>query len=62
LPRKIRNELNQRLDEGWAGPPLLKWLNGLPETKGALKEHFNGQPISQQNLSQWRLGGYRDRD
>jgi hypothetical protein len=60
LPREIRNELNQRLDEGWAGPPLLKWLNGLPETKCALKEHFNGQPISQQNLSQWRLGGYRD--
>jgi hypothetical protein len=60
LPRKIRNELNQRLDEGWAGPPLLKWLNGRPETKCALKEHFNGQAISQQNLSQWRLGGYRD--
>jgi len=60
LPRKIRNEFNQRLDEGWAGPPLVKWLKGRPETRRALKEHFNGQPISQQNLSQWRLGGYRD--
>ena len=60
LPRKFRDELNRRLDEGWAGPALLQWLNGLPETKRLIKEQFNGQAISQQNLSQWRLGGYRD--
>jgi hypothetical protein len=60
LPREIREGLNWHLDQGLAGPRLLHWLNSLPETKRVLDEHFNGQPISQQNLSQWRLGGYRD--
>ncbi len=38
----------------------MKWLNELPPVKEVLREEFNGRPISEQNLSQWREGGYLD--
>ena len=59
LPVEIRDALNRRLVAGVPGPKLLEWLNGLPEARAMLHEHFNDQPISPQNLSQWR-GGFRD--
>ena len=60
LPLAIREELNRRLQSGQLSPALLPWLNQLPETNTILAEHFASQPISRQNLSEWRLGGYRD--
>jgi hypothetical protein len=60
LPRNIRNELNQRLENGEEGPALLDWLNGLPIVDNILKEHFEGAPITKQNLSEWRQGGFRE--
>jgi hypothetical protein len=60
LPRAIRETLNLRLDDNEDGPETLEWLNGLPETRGVLDAHFGGVAISKQNLSQWRLGGYRE--
>ncbi len=60
LPRAIRTELNHRLDEGDPQKDLVVWLNSLPEVKEVLKLHFEGKPISPQNLSEWKLGGYRD--
>jgi hypothetical protein len=50
--------LNQRLDDGQTGPVILDWLNALPETRSLLADSFDGVPISLQNLSQWRLGGF----
>jgi hypothetical protein len=60
LPKAIRDELNQRLENGEPGPELLPWLNSLPETRELLTEKFQGQPISKSNLSDWRQGGYRE--
>jgi hypothetical protein len=60
LPKDIREELNRRLDNGLRGAKLLKWLNELPSVKEILHEQFDGRPISVQNLSQWREGGYAD--
>jgi hypothetical protein len=60
LPDDIRQELNDRLSNGEEGPQLLAWLNALPETRELLDEDFNGVPISKQNLSEWRQGGYRE--
>jgi len=54
LPLVIRQELNRRLQDGQPGPPLLDWLNALPEAQ------FEGQPIGKMNLSAWRHGGYQD--
>jgi hypothetical protein len=60
LPREIRNELNERLDRSEESPQLLDWLNALPEVKEVVKDHFAGVPISKQNLSEWRQGGFEE--
>jgi hypothetical protein len=60
LPVNIRKELNQRLENGEEGATLLAWLNALPEVQAILKAGFGGGPITKQNLSEWRLGGFRE--
>jgi hypothetical protein len=58
LPKHVRHQLNGRLEDGEPGKPLVDWLNGLPEVQEVLKLRFAGQPISEQNLSEWKQGGY----
>jgi len=60
LPREIREELNVRLQNGEVGKSLVEWLNGLPAAQEALKERFEGRAITEQNLSEWKQGGYED--
>ena len=60
LPGLVRDELNQRLENGEEGATLLPWLNALPEVQESLKENFDAVPISKQNLSEWRQGGFRE--
>jgi hypothetical protein len=60
LPRAIREELNQRLDEGQSGQSLVAWLNTLPEVISLADAEHDGKPLREQNLSEWRKGGYRD--
>jgi len=60
LPRELRDQLNRRLDNGEPGVRLAEWLNGLPEAQQVLKSYFRGRPISEQNLSEWKAGGYLD--
>lgn len=60
LPRHIRTDLNHRLDDGQEGQPLLDWLNALPLVEQMIDEQFGGVPISPQNLSEWRQGGFRE--
>jgi hypothetical protein len=60
LPRKLREELNVRLQNGEVGTELVEWLNGLEAAQKVLKARFEGRPISEQNLSEWKQGGYED--
>ncbi len=60
LPRSIRDELNQRLDDGGLGVQLVAWLNELPEVKEVLAAYFEGRVITEDNLSEWRRGGFLD--
>ncbi len=60
LPQHIREQLNGRLADGEQGRELVAWLNELLEVKAVLQGQFGGRPISEQNLSEWRQGGYRD--
>lgn len=60
LSASLREELNRRLHNGESGPKLTAWLNSLSEVQGLLKESFESRPVSEQNLSEWRNGGYRD--
>jgi hypothetical protein len=60
LPKNIRDQVNQRLDDGEQGARLVAWLNSLPEAQAILARDFDGKAIREQNLSEWRKGGYRE--
>jgi len=60
LPHALRDEINRRLLDGEASPQLLAWLNEQPAAIKIWEAHFDGQPASAENLSQWRQGGYKD--
>ncbi len=60
LPHELREQLNRRLQDGEPGAELVGWLNELPEVQTVLAEHFAGRPITEQNLSEWKTGGYGD--
>jgi hypothetical protein len=36
------------------------WLNSLPEVQQVLAADFDGRPLNEQNLSDWKAGGYLD--
>jgi hypothetical protein len=58
LPYNTRQELNRRLLDNEPGDALLAWLNARPEVQAVLGRQFDGNPISKQNLSDWRTGGF----
>jgi len=60
LPHAIRNQLNLRLQDGEPGAKLVQWLNGLPEVQIVLQAEFDGRPIREQNISEWKKRGFRE--
>ena len=60
LPRPIREQINRRLENGEEAKHITEWLNTLPEVTSLMAAEFGGQPVSEANLSKWKLGGYRD--
>lgn len=58
LPAKVREALNRRLHDGQPASVILPWLNALPEVIEILKDRFDAEPVSEQNLSLWRNGGF----
>lgn len=60
LPLAIRDEVCRRLRDGEAGSEILPWLNAQPEVREVLARAFKGVEISDQNLTEWRQGGYED--
>lgn len=58
LPRAIREELNVRLRDGEPGVRLVAWLNAQDMTQRVMASEFGGRPVSEQNLSEWKQGGY----
>src|SRR5690348_14363633 len=60
LPRALREEVNVRLQNGVPGRGIVAWLNERPEVKGMLERHFGGSPVNEQNLTEWKQGGYAE--
>jgi len=60
LPWRVRENLNRRLLDGEPARRLVAWLNRLPEVRAVLRRDFDGRPVSDQNLSEWKHGGFRD--
>lgn len=59
LPAQIREEVNRRLHDGVIAREICDWLNAEPRVLEILDERWNEQPITPQNLSEWRGGGYQ---
>jgi len=60
LPHDIREQLNRRLLDGQSGPDILAWVNELPQCRQMLAQKFGGRPIDDNNLYEWRYGGYEE--
>src|SRR5438034_8402009 len=60
LPHTIREQLNDRLQNNAQAKTILPWLNDLPEVRSLLAADFDSRPITKQNLSEWKKGGFRD--
>ena len=58
LPKGLQEQLNRRIENGEKGGRLVAWLNSLPEVRAVLAREFEGKPIREQNLSDWRKHGY----
>ena len=60
LPKSVRHQLGQHLEDGRPGKDIVQWLNSLPDVQKVLADHFHGSPISEQNLSDWKSSGHQD--
>jgi len=65
LPEPMREQLNRRIYDGQSGRAVLAWLNAQPEALAVLKsERFGGKPhnlaFDDNNLAEWKRGGYQD--
>jgi hypothetical protein len=57
LPATIREQVNQRLDDGKTHQSIADWLNDQPSVQAKIKEAFEGRAVTPDNLSEWRTGG-----
>jgi len=60
LPAAIREELNERLQEGADFAELEQWLNALPEVEAMMAGKYRGARITHKNLSNWKQGGFAE--
>jgi len=60
LPLSVREQLNLRIADGVETTPLLAWLNAQVDTQEILRRDFASRPVTPQNLSEWRQGGFQD--
>jgi len=53
LPQPIREHSNRRFENGEEGKQIVQWLNILTGVGALLAKEFDGQPINENNLSNW---------
>lgn len=59
-PVAIREEVNRRLLDGAPAREIIAWLHTQPEVLRVLDDHFGEEPVTPQNLSEWKTGGYQE--
>ena len=60
LPKALRHQLGQHIEDGRRGIDIVCWLNSLPEVQKLTAEQFQGNAISEQNLSDWKQSGHSE--
>jgi hypothetical protein len=58
LPFELREQVNRKLRDGVPALKICAWLNSLPEVLTILDESFGEEPITPQNISNWKANGY----
>ena len=58
LPDEIRMQVNERPANGIPGIQIVKWLNKPRDVERVLENYFAKSPISEQNLTEWKQGGF----
>jgi hypothetical protein len=59
LPPRLREQVNRRLHDGQPDQAIADWLNTLPEVKTIMDQAFEGEPVKQQNVNNWRNGEHQ---
>jgi hypothetical protein len=59
-PKPGRDQLGFKIWDGVPGTELAVWLNGLPKVREVLHRQFGDQPITEQNISNWKQNGHAD--
>jgi hypothetical protein len=60
LPFEIREEINHRLMNNEPAKNIVTWLNCDSTVRLCLEQLFEGRPMTEQNISEWRQGGYEE--
>jgi|ERR1051326_6174297 hypothetical protein len=60
LPAAVREEINRRLLDGQSSATIIPWLHEQPEVLRVLDDRWGEEPVSANNISEWRRGGYQD--
>lgn len=60
LPHALKREVNGRILNGESAGTILSWLNAEAGAVRVWDQYFDGAPATPQNLSEWRLGGYKE--
>lgn len=60
LPFAVRDQLCEKLSDGIPAREVCAWVNALPAWKEARAKYGYGADISEQNVSDWRSGGFVD--
>src|ERR1051325_7940422 len=58
LPLAVREELNRKLQDAVPAIALVPWLNSLKSVQEIMATWFEGRPITDGNVSEWKNGGY----
>lgn len=56
LPYRVSEDLHARILDQQPREEILTWLNGNPEVRKVLSQHFNGADVTPQNLSDYING------
>jgi len=57
LDSGVRHAIGERIENGEPNKSIVDWLNSLPEVQRPLQYYFEGRPITEQNLSEWKQNG-----
>jgi hypothetical protein len=60
LPFEIRELINHQLLDNEPAKNIVTWLNTDSAVRVCIERLFEGRPVTEHNISEWRQGGYEE--